>query len=37
MEPARAGVCPVQVKNHRRPGSRVRLTLGTEVAGDAHH
>ncbi|MFM5704931.1 DNA polymerase III subunit alpha [Aeromonas veronii] len=29
LEPARAGVCPVQV-NYRRPGSRVRLTLGTE-------
>ena len=29
LEPARAGVCPVQV-NYRRPGSRARLTLGTE-------
>ncbi|MGY3869570.1 DNA polymerase III subunit alpha [Aeromonas crassostreae] len=29
LEPARAGVCPVQV-HYRRPGSRVRLTLGTE-------
>ncbi|MFM4712849.1 DNA polymerase III subunit alpha [Aeromonas veronii] len=29
LEPARAGVCPVQV-NYRRLGSRVRLTLGTE-------
>lgn len=29
LEPARAGVCSVQV-NYRRPGSRVRLTLGTE-------
>lgn len=29
LEPARAGVCPVQV-NYHRPGSRVRLTLGTE-------
>ncbi|BDA12665.1 DNA-directed DNA polymerase [Aeromonas caviae] len=29
LEPARAGVCPVQV-NYRRPGSRVRLTLATE-------
>lgn len=29
LEPARAGVCPVQV-NYRRSGSRVRLTLGTE-------
>ena len=29
LEPARAGVCPVQV-NYRRPGARVRLTLGTE-------
>ncbi|AUZ77877.1 MULTISPECIES: DNA polymerase III subunit alpha [Aeromonas] len=29
LEPARAGVCPVQV-NYRRPDSRVRLTLGTE-------
>ncbi|MFQ2480515.1 DNA polymerase III subunit alpha [Aeromonas caviae] len=29
LEPARAGVCPVQV-NYRRPGSRMRLTLGTE-------
>ncbi|MGN5288969.1 DNA polymerase III subunit alpha [Aeromonas sp. 11P] len=29
LEPARAGVCPVQV-NYCRPGSRVRLTLGTE-------
>ncbi|WP_411685509.1 DNA polymerase III subunit alpha [Aeromonas caviae] len=29
LEPARAGVCPVQV-NYRRPGSQVRLTLGTE-------
>ncbi|WP_429110928.1 DNA polymerase III subunit alpha [Aeromonas rivipollensis] len=29
LEPARAGVCPVQV-NYHRPGSRARLTLGTE-------
>ncbi|MGU5844922.1 DNA polymerase III subunit alpha [Aeromonas hydrophila] len=29
LEPARAGVCPVQV-NYRRLGSRARLTLGTE-------
>ncbi|HAU4897300.1 DNA polymerase III subunit alpha [Aeromonas hydrophila] len=29
LEPARAGVCPVQV-NYRRPGSRARLTLGIE-------
>ncbi|ALP42794.1 DNA polymerase III subunit alpha [Aeromonas schubertii] len=29
LEPARAGVCPVQV-HYRRPGARGRLTLGTE-------
>ncbi|XMR35176.1 hypothetical protein ACLK12_01065 [Escherichia coli] len=35
LEPARAGVCPVQV-NYRRPGSRRDLTLGTEWRVYAH-
>ncbi|MGL5285113.1 MAG: DNA polymerase III subunit alpha, partial [Aeromonas sp.] len=29
LQPARAGVCPLQV-HYRRPGARGRLTLGTE-------